>query len=277
MASATVRVPRYHTDGRGAVFHVYDQPDYISDHLRRGAIWEPYMHRVFEHHIPEEATCIEGGGNLGSHSIKLGELCGHLHVFEPFPPSLRLLRQNIRANNLTHTVHVHNAGLSDQSGSVRIGWSDAGNFGGTFLDENPLGRKERSAAPQQFEGTSIRLVTVDSLRLPELSFMKLDIEGYEQKALLGAIETVRRHRPTIVFESWAGHGWVDVEHTRRLMSFLTSGLNYSLHNCHMFPNMGEDFMLLPRERSTRRHLEFCSEPQHKNRTPRRRNTQLKVD
>jgi hypothetical protein len=64
-----------------------------------------------------------------------------------------------------------------------------------------------------------------------------------------------------VFESWGGHGWVDVEHTRRLMSFLTgpeTGLNYSLHNCAAFPNMGEDFMLLPRERLTRRRLEPCS-------------------
>jgi hypothetical protein len=46
--------------------------------------------------------------------------------------------------------------------------------------------------PAHLERLSVRLTTIDSLALPSLNFVKLDIEGYEQKALLGALDTLRR-------------------------------------------------------------------------------------
>jgi hypothetical protein len=43
-------------------------------------------------------------------------------------------------------------------------------------------------------------VTLDSLGLTGVTFVKLDIEGHELHALRGARETIRRDRPTLLLE-----------------------------------------------------------------------------
>jgi hypothetical protein len=46
-------------------------------------------------------------------------------------------------------------------------------------------------------------MTLDSLGLTDVSFMKIDIEGYEYYALLGAVDTITACRPVILYE----HFW----------------------------------------------------------------------
>ncbi len=49
-------------------------------------------------------------------------------------------------------------------------------------------------------GGDIPSVTIDSLKLPYCGLIKLDIEGAEMDALLGALDTIRRCKPVIVIE-----------------------------------------------------------------------------
>jgi hypothetical protein len=42
---------------------------------------------------------------------------------------------------------------------------------------------------------------IDSLNIPEkVSFMKIDIQGYDLLAMKGAVETIKRNRMPIIFE-----------------------------------------------------------------------------
>ena len=43
-------------------------------------------------------------------------------------------------------------------------------------------------------------VTLDSLALDDLAFMKIDAQGADGEVIVGAVETIRRCRPAIVFE-----------------------------------------------------------------------------
>ena len=44
------------------------------------------------------------------------------------------------------------------------------------------------------------MVTLDSLQLTEVDFIKIDCEGYEENVLRGAVETIERDRPVIIVE-----------------------------------------------------------------------------
>ncbi len=46
----------------------------------------------------------------------------------------------------------------------------------------------------------IPTIRIDDLELPDLAFFKLDIEGYEARALRGAEQTLLRFKPLVMFE-----------------------------------------------------------------------------
>ena len=40
--------------------------------------------------------------------------------------------------------------------------------------------------------------TLDSFEFEDVDFLKMDVEGYERHVLLGAVETLKRERPTMI-------------------------------------------------------------------------------
>ena len=47
-------------------------------------------------------------------------------------------------------------------------------------------------------------IALDSLNIPKLDFIKLDIQGFEYKALIGGINTIKNNMPTIFIENYDG-------------------------------------------------------------------------
>jgi FkbM family methyltransferase len=110
------------------------------------------------------------------------------------------------ALNDLNNVRLGNAGLGSQPGSLRMKIADESGTalgGGSRLF--PPGNK---AAVGQFE-------VVDVLKLDEVipfdrsvSILQLDVEGFEQLALTGAIETIRRCRPWLILETLPDPRWL---------------------------------------------------------------------
>ena len=50
-------------------------------------------------------------------------------------------------------------------------------------------------------GEEIETITIDSLNLESCDYMKIDVEGFEPLVLIGAEQTIKKFKPTILFES----------------------------------------------------------------------------
>jgi FkbM family methyltransferase len=48
---------------------------------------------------------------------------------------------------------------------------------------------------------TIPVIAIDGLGLEDIDLIQFDIEGYENKALIGATDTIKRNRPVIIVES----------------------------------------------------------------------------
>jgi len=124
-------------------------------------------------------TAIDGGAHVGSWTMRLSEVFDTVLAFEPVKENYDCLIENTK--NLKN-VHRYNKALGDTERRMAI--TPAENSGAGYLQE----------------GNEFDLISIDSLGLDELDFLKLDIEGYEPHAIIGALETIQKFKPVVLVE-----------------------------------------------------------------------------
>lgn len=172
--------------------------------------WEPQLRALVEALIrrawPEGAALdiVDGGANLGVHTLAWASLPGYrTRVFAV--EAQRLVYQQLNANlalNSVTNVWTHHRVLSDRDGETLLlqcpDPSQPANFGayevlppraGSDFD----GRHYLSQEP-------VSTLTIDALPLADCALIKLDLEGMEDRALAGAMNTLERCRPIVLFE-----------------------------------------------------------------------------
>jgi FkbM family methyltransferase len=118
------------------------------------------------------------------------------HVaFEPLPELAAALAREFPA------VDVRNAAASDAAGEQEF----------TFLVSDPMRSSlvaAGSAAPPPGDARRLRVRTerLDDVLPADYvpTLVKVDVEGAEEAAFRGALETLRRHKPIVVFEHGLG-------------------------------------------------------------------------
>lgn len=138
-----------------------------------------------------QGACIDVGANIGNHAVFFATLFREVHAFEPAPAPFVLLRHNTCH---LENVHCHPYGLSSHHGQATL-TAPRDNVG--------AGRIEEGKAHQSPRAAEISLVELDRFPLVhglDIGLIKIDVEGHELKVLDGAVDTISRVRPVIVFE-----------------------------------------------------------------------------
>jgi FkbM family methyltransferase len=186
-------------------------------------IYEPPLIRLLQSQKTSGWTCFDVGANIGAITLALAKLTapdGKVYAFEPGPPNLRRLRDNLNLNpELSKRVEMIPAGVGRTPGELY--WAEEkGNPGNALLGKS---------------GThEIRVITLDDFAgeraITKLDFMKIDVEGMELEVMQGAAKTLRRFHPMLYFETLprytetgAGATFADMH------DLLVNGLGYTLH------------------------------------------------
>jgi FkbM family methyltransferase len=145
--------------------------------------------------LAEDSNCVDVGGHRGGvleQMVRLAPLGRHI-VYEPLPAFCEDLRRRFPE------VDVREAALSDRSGERTF----------MYVRNQPglsgFRRRSYSTAPT-IEEITVRAERLDD-SLPgdyDPTVIKIDVEGAEREVLEGAIETIVRYRPTVVFEHGRG-------------------------------------------------------------------------
>jgi FkbM family methyltransferase len=116
---------------------------------------------------------------------------GPFYAFEPQPRLFQILCANLALNDVANAF-AYPEGLGeaeDEAVVPLVDYGRAGNFGGISL------------APAGAAGIKVRIRALDSLELPALGVLKVDVEGFEPQVLRGARRTIERCRPLIYIEN----------------------------------------------------------------------------
>ncbi len=129
---------------------------------------------------------VDVGANCGAYTLFAARLVGEtgsVIAIEPMPEMIARLRFNIRSNKFSN-VHVFETAVGASEGSITL-YVDEARRGHSGLC--PLEAATRTTVPV----TTLHAI-VNQARLDHIDALKIDIEGYEDRALLPFIASADR-------------------------------------------------------------------------------------
>jgi len=176
---------------RGFQIEYFLNDDLAISSIAKGTDWEPHILRFMQAH--GVSNVIDVGANFGYHTLFFARLAsGNVYAFEPQQQNYELLRKNIAHNSVSNAV-VYNLACGDTKETVRMPLI-------TTTDMINMGDVTPNRTENAVESTEVDAVPLDSLDLPPIDCIKIDVQGYEVKVLNGARQLINQYKPTMIVE-----------------------------------------------------------------------------
>jgi len=178
------------------IFALFPKDDAVTSSIINGWQYEKYMFDFLEmNQIDcEGKTIIDVGANNGSFTVDFAHLVGDngiVHSFEPQRIIYYQLCTNVFLNGVDN-VHCHNLAIGDKNEIVKI---ETPNY---YHDGNVnFGASEIKLDGQ---GEDVESKRLDDFSFKNVVILKIDVQGYEKNVILGAKETIKKHRPYLFVE-----------------------------------------------------------------------------
>lgn len=160
-----------------------------------------YVNQKYEQHlslemfnyIKEGDVVLDIGANIGIHAILMSNLVkdnGQVIAFEPLPKIYTQFEKSILKNNIQN-IKINKYALGSEDEMLLIHVNNKSVASSSILNNHKADTLEK---------INIQVKKLDSLRLEKIDFIKLDVEGYEWNVFIGGNETIKKFKPTIIFE-----------------------------------------------------------------------------
>jgi len=161
----------------------YSHSEYISNTLRGGHFCEEELLGYILDNYPDNTGMLDVGANIGNHSVFFANFLKlqNIYAFEPHPMNFELLKHNTeRYPNIK--IFNFALGEKDRTGNLI---NEAHNMGGAFI----------------VAGNMVEIKPFDSLGISNISFVNIDVEGFESFVLQGMSHLLENEHPVIFLEA----------------------------------------------------------------------------
>lgn len=148
--------------------------------------WNGSHRGMIEKHVPTRRLVVQAGGNQGMYPRLLSDMFDMVITFEPDPLNFYCLEKN----------------CADKPNILKFPFA----LGDTdnkqlFLHRETMQNTGMHTVVETPTEQSITIRTLDSFMIgTPLSFLMLDVEGYEYPTLVGAMDTIKKYKPVIQVE-----------------------------------------------------------------------------
>lgn len=186
----------------------------------------------------------DAGANIGSYTLIAARAMlgwGEVIAVEAQERLFYALAGNIVINNLNNARAIWSA-LGDKKGTLEIpmpNYYAPASYGSLELIQT----KDSEDIGQKLVNTqSVPLITIDSLKLDRVDYLKIDVEHMEEIVLTGAKKTIKATKPIIQIE-------VLKSDKEKIRTFIES-LDYTILDM----NQGYDYLCIPKDDPINNHL-----------------------
>ncbi|MDY6906511.1 MAG: FkbM family methyltransferase [Thermodesulfobacteriota bacterium] len=165
--------------------------------------FQPYISNSRYYTLPEDAVVFDIGANIGAMTLKFAQDVpkGHIYAFEAIPSVYTRLVQNISLNPvLSGRITPVNMLVSDSTGEIDIPQTMCASWNvcGQNQNRHPVHGGIRQSV--QIEDA----VSIDDFcrknTIQRVDLIKIDTDGTELSVLKGALRTISKNTPVIIFE-----------------------------------------------------------------------------
>lgn len=154
-------------------------PEALDEWLTRTQPTLDYLDAV----LMKRRTAIDVGAAEGMVTLWLAERFELVHAFEPVPDNFAVLNGTEWTAKAAGHVVCHNVAVGDRS-EMRV----MEGFG------------HSAHITDQTSGTSVQMIALDTCDIPDVDLIKIDVEGFETRVILGARRLIADFKPLIMFE-----------------------------------------------------------------------------
>ena len=165
--------------------------DPIYQVLSKGKVYQKPIVDEFALLVRAGSIAVDMGANFGQMSVALAKLGAKVYAFEADEFLASVARQNLELNGIIDSVVVNSA-VWDVS-DVLLPFPEA-----DFDKFDSLGSFGIDLSFTS--GRMVKSVALDDLGLEDVSVIKVDVQGADLRAMWGAVDTIKRCRPAIIFE-----------------------------------------------------------------------------
>nr|NQU92693.1 FkbM family methyltransferase [Bacteroidota bacterium] len=179
--------------------------------------------KILKKELKSNSNCIDVGGLKGEiMEYILKKAPGGIHsIFEPIPEYAGMIKKKFANTSVT----LYQMALCDQAGELEF------NYVVNYPSYSGLKKRDYPDEKAEVKKIKVRTDQLDHVIPPglKIELIKIDVEGAEFNVLKGAVNTIRKSKPIIIFEFGLGASEYYGSTPEDLFDFMDKELNYSIN------------------------------------------------
>ena len=192
--------------------------------------------QILDKIVNKNLESVDVGVYRGVYSYRLSQLSKQVHSFEPNPLLFPYLQKNLK--KLVENVTLYKIALSDEAMETdlkiprRFKTLNKNNYEAMYKLGASTIHKKNLLSGDEFITATVKTAKLDDiLSKNKIGFIKIDVEGHEKNVINGAVEIIKKNKPTLLVEIEERHSKVSVQETINFInnlgykSYFLSGKN----------------------------------------------------
>jgi FkbM family methyltransferase len=174
---------------------------FINDAMASNSIgikkeWEPHITKFTKlfNSFFKIKNIIDIGANFGYHTLLFSLECSEtVYAFEPQAQNFKLLEENLEINKIKNVIS-YNYACGDQNCNIKLPIFEDSNNTINMGDITPnININDKYCFSKS-------IILDDCIFPSKIDLIKLDVQGWEKKVLMGATTLLKTHKPILIVE-----------------------------------------------------------------------------